>query len=321
MATVERVEELKKYMGVNPRPKDFDAYWDNALEEMRNVDSACTLTPAKFQTSYAECYDMYFTGVGGARIYAKILKPKNVTGKIPALLMFHGFLANCGDWSDKLQYVAQGFLVAAMDCRGQGGLSRDVGCPNGTGVHGQFVRGLDGDKNDLLMRNVFLDTAQLAKLVMEMPEVDETRVCATGGSQGGALTLACAALEPRIRKIGVLYPFLSDYKWIWQVGHAYSAYEELAKYFRGCDPLHEREEEAFQKLGYIDVHNLASRIKAEVLMAISLLDDVCPPETQFAVYNHIQSKKESVLYHDYGHELILPGFADRLYQYFGEVME
>lgn len=318
MPTDTQIREWKKYMGSNPKPADFDEYWNNAMEEMRTIDSGCTMQLSKFQVSFAECYDMYFTGVGGARIYAKVLKPKNVKGKIPAILTFHGFLANCGDWSDKLNYVAAGFLVVAMDCRGQGGLSKDVGCKNGTGVHGQFVRGLDGDKNDLLMRNVFLDTAQLAKIVMEMPDVDETNVYAWGGSQGGALTLACAALEPRIKKIGVLYPFLSDYQWIWQVGHAYSAYDELAKYFRGCDPLHEREDEAFEKLGYIDVHNLATRIKSEVLMAITLLDDVCPPETQFAVYNNIKSKKEAVLYHDFGHELILPGFADRLYQYFVE---
>ena len=318
VATCERIRVLKEYTGTNPKPDDFDMYWEKALIEMQNVNSDLVITPAKFQISFAECYDMYFTGVGGARIYAKVLKPKNVKGKMPAILTFHGFLANCGDWSDKLNYVAAGYMVVAMDCRGQGGLSKDVGCNNGTGVHGQFVRGLDGNKNDLLMRNVFLDTAQLAKIVIEMPDVDETNVCAWGGSQGGALTLACAALEPRIKKIGVLYPFLSDYKWIWQEGHAYSAYEELAKYFRGCDPLHEREDEAFEKLGYIDVHNLATRIKSEVLMAISLLDDVCPPETQFAVYNNIKAKKQAVLYHDFGHELILPGFADRLYLYFVE---
>ena len=54
--------------------------------------------------------------------------------------------------------------------------------------------------------------AQLAKILMDMPQVDEHRVCATGGSQGGGLTIACAALEPRINRIGLNYPFLSDYK-------------------------------------------------------------------------------------------------------------
>ncbi|MDM8530569.1 acetylxylan esterase [Anaerolineales bacterium HSG25] len=47
----------------------------------------------------------------------------------------------------------------------------------------------------------------LAQIVMAMPDVDETRIGATGGSQGGALTIACAALEPRLKKIAPVYPF------------------------------------------------------------------------------------------------------------------
>ena len=36
------------------------------------------------------------------------------------------------------------------------------------------------------------------------------------------------------------------------------------------DPLHEKEEEIFYKLGYVDVQNLSPRIKARVLMATGL---------------------------------------------------
>ena len=82
MATNERLKALEKYYGENPKPQDFDEYWEKAIEEMQNIDSNIEMTPAKFQTPCAECYDMYFTGVGGARIYAKVLKPKNIQGKI-----------------------------------------------------------------------------------------------------------------------------------------------------------------------------------------------------------------------------------------------
>ena len=45
----------------------------------------------------------------------------------PAVLMFHGYSGSSGDWSDKLGYVALGYTVAALDRRGQGGLSEDSG--------------------------------------------------------------------------------------------------------------------------------------------------------------------------------------------------
>jgi len=47
---------------------------------------------------------------------------------------------------------------------------------------------------------------------------------------------------------------------------AKDAYEELRRYFRMFDPRHERQEEIFTKLGYIDIQHLARRITAEVLM-------------------------------------------------------
>jgi cephalosporin-C deacetylase len=149
---------------------------------------------------------------------------------------------------------------------------------------------------------------------MAQPEVDPTRVAAMGGSQGGALALACAALEPRIRKCVSVYPFLSDYKRVWEMDLAKDAYNDIKAYFRRFDPLHERVDEVFTKLGYIDIQHLAPRIKADVLMAITLMDNICPPSTQYAAYNKITSKKEAVIYRDFGHEG-LPLFADIAYRF------
>src|SRR5690606_3071815 len=147
------------------------------------------------------------------------------------------------DWQDKLGYAALGYSVFAMDVRGQGGLSEDVGGVKGRTIEGHIIRGLDDEPDNLLFRHIFLDCAQLANIAMSMPEVDETRVGATGWSQGGALTIACAALEPRIKKLAPVYPFLSDYKRVWEMDLAKDAYAELRSYFRYFDPRHEREDE------------------------------------------------------------------------------
>jgi cephalosporin-C deacetylase len=114
------LEELYEYQGINPRPDDFDGYWDRALAEMRAVDPQVEIVPADFQTSFADCFHMYFTGVGGARIHAKLIQPKNSQTPHPAMLFFHGYSMNSGDWTDlKLSFAAAGYTVAAMDCRGR----------------------------------------------------------------------------------------------------------------------------------------------------------------------------------------------------------
>jgi cephalosporin-C deacetylase len=312
------IEQLKTYSGKNPCPSDFDSFWDRSLAEMRSIDPQIELIAAEFTAPSVECFHLFFIGVGGTRVHAKLLRPTNTSSPHPAVLMFHGYTGDSGDWFDKLGYVSAGFTVAALDCRGQAGLSEDIGSVIGNTLHGHIIRGLDdalqGSPEKMLFRQIFLDTAQLAKIVMEMPDVDANRVCAMGGSQGGALTIACAALEPRIKLAAPLYPFLSDYIRVWEMDQAKDAYKELQEYFRHSDPMHLREAAIFEKLGYIDIQFLAPRIKAEILWGTSLMDTICPPSSQFAVYNKITSSKKMVIYPDFGHEP-LPGWYDQVFQF------
>ena len=281
------LKDLMVYPGRNPRPSDFDEYWDKGLSEMRSLDPQIELVPQEVGSNFAECFGLYFTGMGGSRIYAKYLRPKKSAGRHPAVVIFHGYSGSSGEWVDKLNYVGQGFSVFALDCRGQGGFSQDIGGVVGNTLKGHIIRGFDDKPEKMLFRAIYLDCAQLAGIAMTMPEVDGKRVGAFGGSQGGGLTLACAALEPRIKKAASVFPFLCDYQRTWEMDLAKRAYKELATYFRQVDPLHEREKEIFTKLGYIDNQHLAKRIRAEVLMPVGLMDITCPPSTQFAAYTRL----------------------------------
>ena len=310
--------ELRTYQGTNPRPPDCDAYWAEALRELDATDPRPELRPStEIAPRNAGCFDLWFTGVGGARIYAKFILPKNLSAndQRPAAIQFHGYSGNSGEWMDKLGYAAEGFCYAAMDCRGQGGRSEDNGTVKGTTLRGHIVRGLDDpDPRKLAFRQIFLDAAQLARVVMSFSEVDATRVGCFGNSQGGALSLVCAALEPRIKRCAPVFPFLCDYQRVWEMDQAREAYLELTEFFRRFDPRHEREAEIFTRLGYIDCQHFASKIEAEVLMFTGLMDTICPPSTQFAAYNKIRAPKDMVIYPDFTHEP-LPGQPDRTFNF------
>src|ERR1051326_4156915 len=86
--------ELFEYRGRNPRPADFDAYWDAALRELDATDPKPELRPTSvIAPQNIDAFDLWFTGVGGARIYAKYLRPKSgaAAGKRPTVLQFHGY--------------------------------------------------------------------------------------------------------------------------------------------------------------------------------------------------------------------------------------
>lgn len=306
------LSELKSYAGISPRPDDFDEYWNRGLKELDSYGTEYELVPATIQTKLVACYHLYFTGVGGARIHCKLVRPKKDNQKGPGLVYFHGYSVDSGDWSDKITLAAHGVTVLAMDCRGQGGLSEDNLSVKGTTLRGHVIRGMDDpNPENLYYRQVFLDAVQSARILMSMDDIDHTRVGTYGISQGGALSVACAALEPSVKEVICVYPFLSDYRRMWELDINQSAYAEIAEYFKNFDPHHERETEIFNRLGYIDIQNLVSRIQARTLWVTAMMDYICPPSTQFAAYNKITSDKEMLLYHEYGHEY-LPRLSDKV---------
>jgi cephalosporin-C deacetylase len=315
------LEELWTYSGTNPKPDDFDRYWSEALAELDAVDPQPDRRPADFSVPFARCEEWYFTGTRGARIHAKCVLPRaqaGGSGRHPALLRFHGYSMSAGDWVELLPYAAAGFVVCALDVRGQGGKSTDPGGVVGNTLHGHIIRGLEGAPEDLLFRHIYLDTVAAARLVMALPEVDTARIGVTGGSQGGGLSLACAALEPRIARVAAIYPFLCDYQRVWDLDLGQAAYEELREYFRRFDPRHENASHTFTRLGYVDVQHLAPRITGRTMVVTGLMDEVCPPSTQFAAFNKIKAEKQMIIYPDFSHEN-LPDVGDRVFQFMLEM--
>ena len=136
------LDELKQYTGKSPLPDDFDEYWKKTIDEMNNTDPDIEITKAGLKSQNVDFYDLYFTGIGGASVYAKLLKPKKMTSPCPAIVEFHGYTGCSGDWVTKLGYAANGFVVTSLDCRGQGGKSEDKGSVRGNTHHGHIIEAL-----------------------------------------------------------------------------------------------------------------------------------------------------------------------------------
>ena len=84
------LSKLEKYTGINPCPVDIDEYWDMALVEMNQISPDVELIPSHYTFPTTECFDLYFTGVKGARIHAKFARPKSIKKPASTVLLFHG---------------------------------------------------------------------------------------------------------------------------------------------------------------------------------------------------------------------------------------
>jgi cephalosporin-C deacetylase len=56
-----------------------------------------------------------------------------------------------------------------------------------------------------------------------------------------------------------------------------------------------------------------------MLMFTGLMDVICPPSTQFAIYNNVTSEKSHVIFPDYGHEGI-PYMAQKKFEFMTELL-
>lgn len=311
-----KMKDLENYSGSGIKPADFDAFWEDGLREMESLPLDYILDPVDIPSQVANFYHLTFKGVGGATIHCQLITPKETAGRnFKGLLQFHGYHTDSGDFQDKIGWAAEGFVVLAMDARGQGGLSEDRTQTSGGVMKGLIIRGMEEGKNNLYFRQVFLDTAHVARILKSMDFVNENRIYAQGASQGGGLTIACAGLVPDLYRIYVSYPFLSDYRKAYSLGAQTSAFEEIPYWFQFRDPLHKREKEIFDTLEYIDIQHFAPRIKAEVCWAVGMQDTIVPPITQMATYNNITTKKNLIILPEYGHEY-LPKVSDDMRSYF-----
>ena len=305
--------EMQTYRGRQEVPEDFDAFWQAEKEQVKGL--------AKYRLKEKDCglptvssYELTFEGTNGSEIFAKCLFPKGLD-KVPVLFYFHGYQGQGPDWTDNLQFLAAGYGVVAMDVRGQAGRSQDLGQFDGITVKGQVIRGMVSSPHHLFYKDVYLDIVQLIDIIASLDFVDKHHLVSYGASQGGALALVAAALHPLICKTVAIYPFLSDFKRVLELGNASEPYDELFRYFKYSDPFHETEDKVLANLAYIDIKNLAHLISCPVAMVTGLEDNVCPPSTQFAIYNRLECEKEMKILPEYGHDPMNVKINDYVFDY------
>lgn len=312
------LDDLQLYKGINPKPKDFDEFWILRKAEAQKIPLSYHLAENEMQGFHnCECYDLWFTGIRGEKLYAKYIRAKT-DANIPVVVQFHGYLGSSRSWFEQASFAGMGYALVAFECPGQGGHSQDSGHYVGPTVSGHIIEGLDGEPKDMYYVKVYQNICILMRILGDLSGIDNNRIYVNGASQGGALGTVCCALHPGIvKKAVLLYPFLSDFQRVYELHEDEIAYEGLRYYMHWFDPMGERKEQIFTKLGYIDVHHFAPMIRSDILFGVSLADTVCPPSTQFAVYNHIHSTKQMHCYPDYGHEEIAV-FDDQILDFLQE---
>ena len=296
------LDELRTYKGSYPAPEDFSEFWQKAMERVTEMPIWMESEEVAFAQKRLRYYRISIKAADGCVLRAKYICPDR-KGVFPTMVQFHDYPQSSRSWFHLSRYAAIGYAVLAPDCRGQGGESEAGAAGKGSTAYGPIFQGIEGKTEDMYLYHLFEDAFLWIRAAETMETVDKERLSVYGEGQGGGLALACAAMYPSIQKCAAHYPMLCDYKRVWEKDFDTGAYGGLRYFFRWRDPLHEREEEVFGKLSYLDAKNFAPMVQAETLISTGLQDVVSPPSAQFAAANALNCPKRHVVYPKHGHEL------------------
>ncbi len=292
------LSQLETYRPQLTREPDFDAFWSQTLEEGRHAPLHPRIEPVSYPVDGIRVATASYDGWNGARICGWYLLPES-GGPHPALVFYHGYGGSKGTVYDYLPWLVQGYAVLAIDVRGQSGESSNPGNYPGGHVKGWMTQGIT-DPKTYYYRGAFVDAVRAIDfLETQGNDIDMQRLGVTGGSQGGGLTIAVAALDSRPVAAVAFVPFLCHYRRALTITDQ-MPYGEISQYLRVYP---EREAFVYRTLSYCDGMNLASNVRCPIMMTVGLQDLICPPSTVYAAYNHLGAETKSLLVYPYnGHE-------------------
>lgn len=281
-------------------PKDFDAFWDSGKAQLAKIplEPKLEIMPG-LGTSKADVYHVSFQNVGTgfsrvSRIYGILAVPKSAVSnqKFPALLRVPG--AGVRPYTGQVAMAERGIITLEIGIHGMPvNLPQQVydDLRNGS-LNRYMLYNLD-DKESYYYRRVYLGCLRANDFLTSLPQYDGKNLAVTGGSQGGALSIMVAALDPRVKALSASYPAISD-----MAGYMANRAGGWPHAFKDEKM---RTKDKIETASYYDTVNFARRVKVPGIYSWGFNDEVVPPTSSYAAYNSIKAPKTLLLGLEMGH--------------------
>jgi cephalosporin-C deacetylase len=274
------------------KPPDFDAFWEDVLAQAAQIPLNAEVTPVPLRsTPDVEVFEVHYDSLDNVRVAGWYCLPRARKEPLPAMVFYPGYISEPGL---PKSYALRGYATFGVAPRGKLRSNQQFN----PGYPGLLTYNIT-DRNTYAYRGFYVDAWRVIDFLLERPEVDSKRIGVQGGSQGGALTLLAASMRPEIAAASAQAPYLAGMIDAIELTHSYP-YEEINEYLH----LHpESRPQVVETLAYFDCHNFVDRIQCPIIVNIGLNDDVCPPETGYAVFEKIgTSNKKLYAYPDHAHD-------------------
>lgn len=277
-------------------PKDFAAFWNKAKAEAAKIpmDAKMELLPEK-STKTIDVFAVSFQNYQvGSRIYGMLSVPKK-PGKYPAILKVPG--AGVRGYGPDLGMVDKGFIVLQI---GIHGIPVNMADSTYKRLSDGPLKGyplFNSDNRDTYyFKRVFMGCVRANDFLFSLPSFDGKNLAVAGGSQGGALTIATAALDNRVKYMVAYFPGMCDH-----TGYLSGRTGGWPQWLKNVDKVNKKEIETSR---YYDMVNFAGLLKIPGFYSWGYNDETCPPTSSYAAYNNITAPKELYIAKESGHEYV-----------------
>lgn len=275
---------------------DFKTFWDQAKSDLAAIplDARMTLLPERC----SEKVNVYHVSIQhfktGTRVYGILCVPK-AEGKYPALLRVPG--AGVRPYAGDVAMAEKGIITLEIGIHGipvtmEPAVYDDL---RNAALSEYFTFNLD-NRDRYYYKRVYLGCVRANDFLVSLPQFDGVNLAVTGGSQGGALSIVTAALDPRVKYLAAFYPALSDV-----TGYLHGRAGGWPHLFSKNNLAFHNTKEKLATVPYYDVVNFARVVKVPGLYSWGFNDETCPPTSMYAAYNVISAPKELSLALETGH--------------------
>ena len=285
--------DVDKILPFTKMPDDFGNFWKQTLDEMHKTPLSYTRELAKeYCTDKIDCWLIRLKIDKEHSMFGYLFMPKDREGKkLPAAFSPPGAGVKTIRFPMRHKYYPEdGFIrleveIHGLDPRLSESTFKDITSAFASMDNGYFTNRID-NREAYYMRHVYAGMVRWTDFLCSLPEWDGKNLAVQGGSQGGALALVTAALDPRVTACCVNHPALTDMA-------GYSEKGRTGGYPHFKPSL--LTPQVVNVLQYYDVINFCRIVKCPVRMTWGYNDNVCPPTTSYAAWNTLTCPKECVI--------------------------
>lgn len=282
--------EPEKLRQNDSEPADFDAFWSAQRKKLDQVPvREISRIPVEAPQGLNNRADHFIVTVAcaGPKPLTGILSiPKNAKPHfLPAIAIFQG--AGVYRSSFNRQYV-EGAIILHVNAHGIPPLEKpEFYTALNQNELKNYAHQNKTDREKFYFNGMYLRVMRAFDYLKALPEWDGKRLISMGGSQGGAQSLAGAALDPAVTFCWSSVPAMGDHAGI------------LAGRRPGWPGLFNNpkgDQKILKTAAYYDNNNFARRIRCEIIMLTGFSDFVCPPTSVYTAFHNLPETTRKALY-------------------------